>query len=52
MIKNMYNIMFTFYLLLVWLDERIFFLNFSSKLKPGANKNKYRHSHQSPSKLA
>ena len=28
------------YLLFIWnwLDERIFFLNYSSKLKPGANK--------------
>ena len=51
MIKNMYNIMFTVYLELVWLDERIF-LNLNSKLKPGANKKQYCHNHQSPSKLA
>ena len=47
MIKNMYNIMFTIYLELVRLDNRIFFLNFSSKLKPGANKKNYSHNHQS-----
>ena len=36
----MYNIMFTVYLELVQLDNGIFFLDFSSKLKPGANKKK------------
>ena len=35
----MYNIMFTVYLELVGC-QRGFFLNFTSKLKPGANKNK------------
>ena len=52
MIKNMHNIMFIVYLEQVWLDVRISFFKFSSKLKPGANKKNYSHNHQSPSKLA
>ena len=52
MIKNMYNIMFTVYLELVRLDNRIFFLILVQSLSLVQIKKKKSHNHQSTSKLA